>query len=455
LRDRLQRLFRRKFVQDTLALQISKVGTSAISFVSSVLVLRLMGPAAFGVWTLAQSFFVIWQTPNLTGIGPSTSTRLAIAIGARNEVEILNNMAFYVKVAVAWGVLNTTVLALVGPSIAASAYESGAHIGVLAALLSLTLIPDALYNLVLISLQARRSMRVVAVLQNVNQLTLSSAYIAVLLISPAAESLVMGRLIYSVTTMLIALGVYRRLRTADGVKFPSMRAVLAHARTVPVRPYWRFGVANALDRNLAGLFMEIPTQLVGILTGSAQAGYLEASFKGMRLVSQLTSAIFENMQAVVPQAVGRGDYRGLWRNFRRVLAALTLGAVGFYLAFALAALLYAPLVVSLLYGDAYSPVAPLIPVMAVFGAVTMVGGIFGPLYRAMRLMRRAIVVKIITLFVVFLPGLWLVQQTGGALGGAWMVNLLYLISVALTAAVTLPELKQRAVTPKLEVVGAK
>jgi len=43
-----------------------------------------------------------------------------------------------------------------------------------------------------------------------------------------------------------------------------------------------------------------------------------------------TSAIFENMQAVVPQAVGRGDYARLWRNFLRVMGILALGGLAFY-----------------------------------------------------------------------------------------------------------------------------
>ena len=69
--------------------------------------------------------------------------------------------------------------------------------------------------------------------------------------------------------------------------------------------------------------------------------------------------------------------------------------------------------------------------------------------RALRLMRQAIVVKIVTLVVMALPGIWLVQQAG-ALGGAWTINVLYVVSVALTAAVTLPELKRRAM-PRMEI----
>ncbi len=443
MKERIQRLFRRKFVQDTLALQVGKAITTAISILSSVLVIRLMEPSAFGVWALVQSFFVIWQTPNLTGVGPSTSTRLAIAIGARNDYEVLNNMAFYVKVSFAWTVLSTAAMAVFGPSIAAAAYEDGARIGVLALIYSLNLLPDAIYGLVIIALQARRSMRVVALLQNLNSLTLAVCYVGALLISPTAESLVIARLVYAAATMLMALAFYERLRERDTVAYPPMRAVIVRARGVPVRPYWRFGVANALDKNLTSLFMEVPMQIVGIVSGNTAAGYLEAILKGINIVYQLTTAVFENMQAVIPQAVGRGDYRGLWRNFRRALVVLMVGAVGFYTVFALGALLFGDKLISLVYGEQWLPVVPLMPVMAVYGAVATVGGVFGPLYRALRLMRQAIVVKIITLVGVFLPGVWLVQQAG-ALGGGWLVNILFGLSVLLTAAVTLPKLKQLA-----------
>jgi O-antigen/teichoic acid export membrane protein len=291
-------------------------------------------------------------------------------------------------------------------------------------------------------------MREVAILQNLNSLTLATCYVIALLISPTAESLVVARLVYAVVTMWMALAFYRRLRERDAVVYPPIRAVIARAMSVPVRPYWRFGFANALDKNLGRLFLEIPMQIVGIISGNAAAGYLEVILKGINIVYQFTSAVFENMQAVIPQAVGRGDYHGLWRNFRRVALVLIVGAAGFYGVFAVGAILLGDTLVPLIYGEHWLPVVPLIPVIAIYGAVVTVGGIFGPLYRALRLMRQAIVIKIVTLLGTLLPGIWLAQQSG-ALGGAWMINILYGVSVALTAVVILPELKQLA-TPDAE-----
>jgi O-antigen/teichoic acid export membrane protein len=441
--ERLRVLFQRKFVRDTVALQIGKAASAVIIFATSVLVARLLGPSTYGVWTLVQSFYSIWQTPNLTGLGPSTNTRLALAVGAKNETEILNQMGYYVRVAVMWGVFNTTAMALLGPPIAATLYESGARVGWLAVLYSLNLIPDALFNLSVIALQSKRLMRQVAALQMINTLVLAGCMVTALLINPILETIIASRLVYSSVTMLIALVVYLRARNEGLVVYPSLRSVFGHARTVPIRPYLRFGVANAIDKNLSNLFVQIPVQLVGILGGNIEAGYVGLVMRGINLPSTFTSAVLDNMQAVVPLAVGRGNYTGLQRNFKRALGILSLLAVGFYTVFAIGAVLLGPILIPLLYKEQWIPVIPLIPVVGIYGAINTVGGNFGPLYRALNLLRRAISVKLITLIVVVPVGIVLVAQQG-ALGGVWMVNLLFAVSVALTAIVTLPVLNRKA-----------
>jgi O-antigen/teichoic acid export membrane protein len=84
-------------------------------------------------------------------------------------------------------------------------------------------------------------------------------------------------------------------------------------------------------------------------------------------------------------------------------------------------------------------------VLCVYGAITAAGGIFGPLYRALDMNRVALAVKLLTALVVLVPGALLVMNAG-AVGGAWVVNALYALSVAGTAATTLPALRGRART---------
>ena len=120
-----------------------------LSFVSSVTVWRLMGPATFGIFGWAQSLLAIWQSLDLTGVGTSTSIRLAIAIGARDEGAILDLMAFYVKVSTVVNVALAISLALFGPVVAQQLYNGNAQVGVLAAWLAVGSIADGFYNFVI------------------------------------------------------------------------------------------------------------------------------------------------------------------------------------------------------------------------------------------------------------------------------------------------------------------
>ncbi len=442
--ERLRALFQSKFVRDTLVLQIGKVGITALTFLSSVLVWRLLGAEQYGVWALAQSFFAIVQTLNLTGITLSTSTQLPIAVGAKDQQEILNLLAVYVRVAVIWALALLLLLVVAGAPMARLIYGGDGRIGILAAGLALTVLPDLLYNLIITTLQSQRSMRALAVLQNINQLVLLVCIVVALLLKPLPESLVVARIVYSVLTLVLALGFYARLRKSYPVPYPTFGAIYRRALHISPRPYLGFGFLNAIDKHIANLYTELPLQLVGVFAGKMAAGYLELAFKALTIPSVFTSAVFDNMQAVVPQAVGRGDFSGLRQNFGRVLRVMVIGAVVFYALFAL----IVPLIVPILFGAEAVPAVPVIMALAIFGGVTMVGGLFGPLYRVLDLMRPAIIIKAVCLAGVMLPGYLFVSQTAldeqpGALVGAWLMNGLFLLSTLLTAWVTLRALNQK------------
>lgn len=440
-------LLERKFVRDTLILQVGKVGVTLIGGLASLLIWRLMTPAAYGIFGLAQSFFNLWHALDLTGVGVSTNTRLAMAAGARDHTEVLNLMGFYVKVSLLVNITLAALIAVVGLPLAALLHADSPQVAALALWLALAGIADGQYNLITIALQSRRSMRHLALLQNANQFVLSVSAVLFVAANPSAESLVTARIVYSVLTLAIAFWAYGRLRAEGDMPYPPLTEVYRHALRVSARPYWQFGVANAVDRNIASLFTQIPIQLVGSLAGSTAAGYLTMSLSALAQASLFTSAVFDNMQAVVPQAVGRGDFTGLWRNFRRVLLALAGGGAIFYGAQAL----LSPLLIPLLLGEHWRPAVPALVVLALYGLITTVGGIFGPLYRALNLMRGAIAAKLIALVLILPAGSLLLANAAGGLspsdgaaGGAWIISALFAVSVTLTAVITLRQVRRRA-----------
>lgn len=456
----VQRLRSSKFVRDTAVLQIGKIGATAFSALSSLIAWRVLGPDINGAFSLALGFVTLWNTLDLTGIPTSVSTHLGMAVGARDANAILDTLAVYVHVTTLVNLAITALIVLIGPVVAAQIYPDSAQIGLLAAGLAFTSFADSLYSLVLIGLQSRRQMQTVAFMNVANQLVLTACVLAAVVLAPSALGLVGARLVYSYITMLLALWIYGRQRHAVEPPLPPFTAVVGRAWRVPTRRYLSFGFANAVDKNLAAYFTQLPLQLVGIVAGTRAAGYLGLALSGIGYLSILTSAVFDNMQAVVPQMVGRQEFGRLRRAFPRVLLVLGVGGIGAYGVFAL----LAGQVIPPLLGDRWAPAIPAVTALAVMGIVTTLGGVFGPLYRALNIMCRIISIKVVSLALGLPIGYWLISQWGAgvspttmitmqpyaaliesyaARNGAWTINLIFFISVLLTSIVALRELWRR------------
>ena len=103
---------------------------------------------------------------------------------------------------------------------------------------------------------------------------LTSLQVIAALLWPTAAAQVAARVLYAFIATLIGLTLYLRQRRDGALLWPSPPEVLRRSLSVSFRGYWRFGLANALDKNLSNLFQFLPVQLVGALAGPAAAGYL-------------------------------------------------------------------------------------------------------------------------------------------------------------------------------------
>lgn len=466
--DRLRRLSQRKFVRDTLILQIGKISVTALSLISTILVTRVLGPQQYGLYALADNLFVLFTIIDISGSTASTNTRMARAIGANDAVEAANVLAYGLQSSIVMRLIIALLLLLIGPAFA-HATQGNATIGAMAVVLAIASPLDVIYAQLLLALQARRSMTAASAMQTTNQLVLTVLMIGAVLVVPQAESLVVARLLYSIITLAIILIVYTRLRTRGSFILPRLSMLAGRAISQSPRPYWRFGVANAIDKNISNQFISLIIQLVGAFGGSLAAGYFGLAMRGVAQVTVLGVAVLENLNSAIPQAIGRGDYFNLRRNFARVQGAVTIYSTVLFGIMAL----FAPLLVPLLFGQEWRPAIPAVCLLAIYGVITGIGGNFAPLYRAFGQMRMAIGVKIAALVIALPIAFFLIRaasegvrlnlsllasftraapdlaagigaSSAAAAAGAVSLNILYAISVGLTAIFTVRELNKRA-----------
>ncbi len=263
--------------------------------------------------------------------------------------------------------------------------------------------------------------------------------------------------------------VYIWLRAKDSFVLPELRTLARRVISRSPRPYWRFGLANAFDKNISNQFVPLITQMVGAFGGSLAAGYFALAMRGVTQVTVLSVGILENLNSAIPQAIGRGDYFNLRRNFARIQGAVTVYSIFLFGAMAL----LAPLLVPLLFGQEWQPAIPAICILALYGVMTGIGGNFAPLYRSFGQMRLAVATKIVALAVGLPIAFMLIRAaangvllntsllasftrvapelTAGisassiaAAAGAVSLNILFATSIGLTAIFTLRELNKRA-----------
>lgn len=464
LASRARVLLGRKFVQDVIALQLGRFGATAVGLLSTLVVTRMVGPVGYGVYGLASATLSTFELLNISGAGQSTQTRLPKAIATGDAQAALDVMAYHVQASLTFTLGILALMLLLAPAYAALTLDN-ATIGWLAAVLAFTGPADGLTVLTNAALQSKRQMRALASLQTGSQVILSVAMIALAVLAGTPEALIAARLIHSYAVLAVSLFVYGRLRAQGEMALPALWTVLLRSVRVSPRPYWRFGVANAFDRNLHNLMTQLPLQLVGMVGGEQAAGYLGLGLRGFAQVSVFTSALFDAMQAVVPRAVARREYGQLWRALWRAVLGLAGASLLAYGAMALVAAWMIPA----LFGPEWGPAVPAIIVLAYYGGLTTTGGVFGPVYRALGMMRAAVLSKLAALALILPLGYLLLQGyavpdvspyaglTGIAYGlvtqgqasaaaaaGAVIVDLLFTVSIGIMAVTSLRAVRERA-----------
>ncbi len=426
-----------KFVRDTVTLQAGKISLLVVNMASFVVVLRLLGPEGYGTYQLVLAMHAMLMTINIAGLAPSTIIQLAEAVGAQDRTLIRNLMGFFLQISLVIALVMTLIAVLFGPLLAEASYQNDS-IGRLLRVYTLTLFLAPVYTLSLIVLQSVRAMRSYSLLENGGNLAEAGLKILAVVLGGGVAGLIVAHVFSAAIKMLGGLYAYRRELHRRPALLPGPGEVLVAARRNSPRPYWRFGVSLALDKNVSAWYILLPVQLVGMWAGEAAVAYLKLGLNVFQYSDLLFKGILTNLETRLPADVGKRDYARLRDNVRRVLLWMIPVSVGLYAALAM----FAPLM-PLVLGDEYSPAVVVIQILCVYGVAVGLGGLFGPLYRTLRVVRSMIVMRLVILTIAVLPGLWLIR-TYGANGGAWVVNLVYALNLTFTLLIVWPRLSRLA-----------
>ena len=400
------------FGRAVATLQIGSLGLTAISFVSSVLLARTLGPSSYGVYTLVMSAGTTIGLLRRLGQDYAATTRLAEGHGIGDRRKVRDALVFYVFMSVLTSVVVLPPAMLLAPWIGQRFFDDAS----LALPLQLYLVQGfwaVVPGWVVIALQASRRMGQLVTLENSTNLLASLLPVAFVLAGFGVLGVFTGQIVASLIAVGIGYWMYRRLVREDAL-FPSISEI-ARGIPRPGIPLWqstRFGLSIAFDKNLVSLYNLAPILLLATFVPDDQVGHLRVAMSYMAIPAVLLTPISRLLMVDLPRrrVTNPADVRPAFRRITLLGAAASLVvALGF------AAVSW--LAIPLLYGEAYRDAVPLALVLLLDAGTLGLGIAAGPIFRTYDRTDLPIRTSIVIL-VIGLPATYLLAEAYGPLGAA-------------------------------------
>jgi O-antigen/teichoic acid export membrane protein len=329
------------------------VAPAVVVFASYPVLLRHLGPAAFGVYLLAVSMSGAMMFLDL-GFSAATLRFVAQDLAAgRTEAAadvVMTSLVFYGAASVAGG----AVIAALAPAWA-FLFKVDAH-----------LVGDAVIVFRLAGLQFAAcflAMVFISVAKGAGQFDRAALYLSLLSIATYGCAMVAvlrgSGLAGAMRNVVVANLAILGLIALDGFRLCRARGIhLRHARPCAFRRMFGFGWVLTVN-SVAGFFLfQIQRFLLGFAMGPAAVSVYQAAMAGP---SKLHAAVNAASEVLFPLASGSGDRAALRQTYLRMLG-VSAGAV--LAGFAGLVVLARPLLTLWLGASMAASVAPLIPIFA-------------------------------------------------------------------------------------------
>lgn len=396
------RLFR-----STLTLAAGSGGSAVLALLLSILIGRVTGEQGLGLYAAALAW--VFPLSLIVEAGMNTLiTRDLARADAPYAAHDLLRAVFRVRVIV--GAVVMLALWLAAPLLTGDAAVAAAL-----RLFSPLVLINPLYGAFTAVLRAYHMMTPAA-LMNVGmllcQVILTAAAFA---LGGGVRAALTINLITSAGVLGVAYAVWRG-------RFASLTGAAPHA--LPIGSLMRRALPFAVAAVLAALQLRAATIFLERLTDTAQVGYYTAAARFLEGGRVLSLAFFD---ALLPSLSALALNRPLMQQtFRRAALTVTVLGVGF----GVGAVLFAPLLIRLTYGERFAPAAEVLAVLAWSLLPTTLKYARGLYWYAQGREARVIAVTALTLVLQVIVSLWAIPLYGAA-GAAWVVLGIESLSVLL------------------------
>lgn len=422
-------------VTDTLVLQIGQAVAIAAQGMTSLVVLRVLGPDVLGPYALGVALVALVGLLDLSGSNRVALVEIARAHAADEPRAITDALAGFLRISLLAKAPIVLAFFVLAPWAAGMAYGD-TEAGTWARWLSVGLLLDIPFDMLVVVLQGRRLMPTLVRAESTRAILTSVASVALLVAGWQVVGLIAARLLVASAMAVWAIAQYARRAEAEPRVLPSWSALAARAQSTRLGPRLRLGLSTALEKNLGNLGAQMPILMMGALRPEA-LGYLSAALRAMSLPYPLVSALARNLDALLPHRAGQGT-----GFLRRTFVRTTLYAGALWTMVTGVMTLLAPILLVRVGGAAYAPSLPAILPLALQSLAVGAGVGIGAALRAMDKPAYGVGLQAFSILATAPVGYELIR-TLGASGGAWLHALRYALitiaGIAIVLRLTKPE----------------
>jgi len=316
-----------------------------------LLLAALLGARGQGVFLTAVTLqAVLWSWINV-GLAQGVAAQVAAAAGSGRGQRVADWVAYVIKLSTLLGLGGLGLGAVILPPVAEAWFDEP-QLGTWAVWLCWIPVLEVPRNVAAIALQGTQRMATLARLEAGHALLRLFCVAGGALVTFSPEGPLLGLLVSSALSGLLAGSAYAEGREAEGSLLPSASELLRTVWRVPLWRGVRVGVRVAVLRNVSTLLCQwTPRLALGSLAGLEWVAYYHVAERILSLPILLTQGFSRALLPALGERAGRGDWMGLRRLFMRVTL---LGGAGIVVALVLT-LALTPLVTRLLFPADYAP----------------------------------------------------------------------------------------------------
>jgi len=425
MRAKIRSALKRKFVADTLTLQLSGFLTQASGFLSSALLAFALGAHGQGLFVMAVTLQALLFNLVSVGVIQATVSQIAAATARGLDAKVTAWLAFLVKTYVVTGTLMISIGYFALPRLCESIYgddlpaQEARDLGVWAWWLTWWILIDTPRALTQVAFHATRRMKPLAQLDATHELVRLFLTLGGVVITGSPAGAVLGEVASRVGASYLALQMYAAARRDGGTHLPSWREILAVAPGIPLLKGLRLGLRLGLLKNATTIFINVlPRLLLSDFASFAWVAYFNIAQKIMGLATTAMQGVSRNVLPALAEKRGTNDFEGFRKLYWR--ASLIGGGV-IALAIGVGLLVARPVIARFYPEDYAEPVFLCCAILALGMVPTGFGIALDPFYILTNKMKANLVLALIGAIVtiptnVYLTMLW--PQTGPVWGQA-------------------------------------